>query len=93
MDLTVIIVNYNTRLFLEQCLHALDRALKGIEAEVIIIDNHSSDGSLDYIQAKFPTLKYLSNKENLGFAKANNQGRVFLVDDFISCAPLSCFSS
>ena len=73
MDLTVIIVNYNARYFLEQCLYSLDRALKNLDAEIIIVDNHSSDGSPDWIRSRFPPIHYITNNENLGFARANNQ--------------------
>ena len=73
MDLSVIIVNYNTRYFLEQCLHSLNRAMNNIQAEIIIVDNHSLDGSLELIQSRFPHLKFIPNAENLGYARANNQ--------------------
>lgn len=50
MKLTVVIVNYNVRHYLEQCLRSLERALKGIEAEVYVVDNHSKDGSVETLQ-------------------------------------------
>jgi GT2 family glycosyltransferase len=74
MDLSIIIVNYNAKYFLEQCLHSVNRALQNIQAEIIIIDNHSSDQSLEWITSRFPKIIYMSNSENLGFARANNQG-------------------
>lgn len=74
MDLSIIIVNYNAKYFLEQCLHSVKRALKNIQAEIIVIDNHSSDQSLEWIQSRFTEIIYMVNGENLGFAKANNQG-------------------
>jgi GT2 family glycosyltransferase len=73
MDLSVIIVNYNVKYFLEQCLHAVERACEGIEAEVIVVDNNSVDGSVGEIRRKFPRVRMIENKENLGFSKANNQ--------------------
>lgn len=73
MDLSVIIVNYNVKYFLEQCLHAVERACEGIETEVIVVDNNSVDGSVGEIRRKFPRVRMIENKENLGFSKANNQ--------------------
>ncbi len=73
MDLSVIIVNYNVRYFLEQCLHAVMQAMKNIEAEVIVVDNNSVDGSVGEIRSKFPWVTLIANHENLGFSKANNQ--------------------
>lgn len=76
MQLSVVIINYNVRHFLEQCLFSVTKAinLNGLTAEVIVIDNNSSDGSLEYLIPKFPSLQFVANKENTGFAKACNQG-------------------
>ncbi|MBK8309696.1 MAG: glycosyltransferase family 2 protein [Chitinophagaceae bacterium] len=74
MELSVIIVNYNVKLFLEQCLCSVQKAMAVIDAEVIVVDNNSSDNSIEYLTAKFPAVKYITNKENTGFAKACNQG-------------------
>ncbi|HSC54570.1 MAG TPA: glycosyltransferase [Phnomibacter sp.] len=74
MQLSIIIVNYRVRYFLEQCLHSVAQAIKGLEAEVIVVDNHSQDGSVEYLTAIFPWVKFLPLSENLGFAKANNLG-------------------
>jgi N-acetylglucosaminyl-diphospho-decaprenol L-rhamnosyltransferase len=82
MLLSVIIVNYNVKYFLEQCLCSVKKALdlgaslnnKVVPfAEVIVVDNHSSDGSVEYLQERFPFPIYISNEKNLGFSKANNQ--------------------
>ncbi|MGJ8666644.1 MAG: glycosyltransferase family 2 protein [Patiriisocius sp.] len=73
MKLSVIILNYNVRYFLEQCIESVLRATKNIDAEIIIIDNASSDDSCSMVQQKFPKLKLIENKENVGFSKANNQ--------------------
>jgi GT2 family glycosyltransferase len=73
MKLSIIIVNYNVRYFLEQCLKSVYRALDGIEAEVFVVDNNSVDGSVDMVQEQFPDVKLIANKHNPGFAKANNQ--------------------
>ena len=74
MDLSVIIVNYNVKFFLEQCLHSVYKSVSGIKGEVIVIDNNSVDGSCQMVQEKFPDVLLISNKKNLGFSKANNQG-------------------
>ena len=73
MKLSVIIVNYNVEYFLEQCLNSVRRAMKGIEGEVYVVDNDSVDGSLKMLAAKFPEVKVIANKENVGFSRANNQ--------------------
>ena len=74
MKLSVIIVNYNVEYFLEQCLYAVRRAMKGVDGEVIVVDNNSIDGSNLMVKKKFPEVKLIENKENFGFSKANNQG-------------------
>ncbi len=74
MELSVIIVNYNVKHFLEQCLHSVQKAVTGIKAEIIVVDNNSSDGSLLYLPPLFPNVKYIANEENRGFSKACNQG-------------------
>jgi GT2 family glycosyltransferase len=74
MLLSVIIVNYNVKHFLEQCLCSVQKAIAGKQAEVIIIDNASSDKSIEYLQPKFPEIQFISNSENFGFARACNQG-------------------
>lgn len=72
--LSVIIVNYNVRHFLEQCLNSVLKACQGIEAEIIVVDNDSFDGSVEYIGQRFPQVRIIANKKNVGFSKANNQG-------------------
>ena len=73
MDLSVIIVNYNVKYFLEQCLISVKQALAGIDGEVIVTDNNSVDGSCQMVNEKFPDIQLIENRENVGFAKANNQ--------------------
>ncbi len=73
MQLSVVIVNYNVKYFLEQALHAVRKACIGIESEIFVVDNHSLDGSCDMVRSIFPEVHVIENKENLGFAKANNQ--------------------
>ena len=73
MKLSVVIVNYNVRLLLEECIKSVEKALDGIEGDIFVIDNNSSDGSVEYIRDRFPKVHIIANKENLGFARANNQ--------------------
>lgn len=72
MQLTVIIVNYNVKFYLHQCLRSLYKAIKGLEAEVYVVDNHSRDGSVNYVSKHFPDVNYVESNHNLGFARANN---------------------
>jgi len=72
LQLSVIIVNYNVKYFLEQCLHSVQKACIGIDSEIIVADNNSTDGSREYLQDNFPTVKFIWNSDNIGFAKANN---------------------
>lgn len=74
MKLSVIILNYNVSYFLRQCILSVQEALAGIESEIIIIDNKSSDNSCEMVKTHFPNIKLIENKENVGFSKANNQG-------------------
>ena len=73
MKLTVIIVNYNVKYFLEQCLHSVMKACAKVDAEIFVVDNNSVDGSVEMVQKKFPAVKVIANKDNKGFSKANNQ--------------------
>ncbi len=72
MQLSIIIVNYNVKYFLEQCLYSVQKSVEGIEAEVLVVDNDSNDGSITYLQPLFPRVKFIASTINLGFAKANN---------------------
>jgi GT2 family glycosyltransferase len=72
MQLSVIIVNYNVKYFLEQCLHSVLKACVNIEAEIIVADNNSTDGSRAYLEEKFPAVSFIWNHDNIGFARANN---------------------
>ncbi len=73
MKLSIVIVNYNVRYFLEQCLLSVEKALCGISGEVYVVDNNSSDDSMCVLKKKFPWVNYIENKENYGFSRANNQ--------------------
>jgi len=83
IKLSVIIVNYNVKYFLEQCLDSVHLAIKNIAAEIIIVDNRSSDGSAEYIKSRFPDAIYIENQENTGFAKANNQAIAMAQGEYI----------
>lgn len=73
MVLSVIIVNYNVKYYLEQCLESVRRASCGMQVEVFVVDNLSTDGSIAYLKERFPEVVYIENRENVGFARANNQ--------------------
>lgn len=73
MDLSIVIVNYNVRYFLEQCLRSVEKAIEPIDAEVFVVDNASSDGSMDMVRRLFPWVIRIDNEDNVGFSKANNQ--------------------
>lgn len=73
MKLSIIIVNYNVKYFLEQCLHSVRKAISSMDAEVFVVDNNSVDGSVEMLNQKFPEVKLIANKDNVGFSKANNQ--------------------
>lgn len=73
MKLSVIILNYNVRYFLEQCILSVQRSIKSVDAEIIVIDNNSQDDSCKMVKNRFPNVTLIQNKENVGFSKANNQ--------------------
>jgi len=74
MRLSIVIVNYNVRYFLEQAILSVQKAIEGFAAEIIVVDNHSADGSLEMLKTRFPEVVLIANSENTGFSKANNQG-------------------
>ena len=73
MDLSVIIVNFNVRDYLRQCLISVQSALEKIDSEIFVVDNNSDDGSADMVRKEFPDVKLIVNTLNAGFSKANNQ--------------------
>ena len=73
MKLSVVILNYNVRYFLELCLQSVEAALEGIPSEIIVIDNNSDDASCEMVVSKFPSVTLIKNAVNVGFSKANNQ--------------------
>lgn len=83
MELSVVILNYNVKFFLELCLKSVEQAITSIDAEIIVVDNDSSDGSCEMVKQKFPSVTLISNQDNVGFAKANNQGVKAAKGEFI----------
>lgn len=74
MKLAIIIVSYNVRHYLQQCLDSLYRAIDGIDAEICVVDNHSKDNTVRRLKSKNPGVKFIASNHNHGFAKANNIG-------------------
>ena len=72
MKLSIVIVSYNVRSYLEACLQSVHKALEGIEGEVFVVDNHSSDDTVSVLRSQYSWVRLIENQENLGFAKANN---------------------
>ncbi|MFM7902040.1 MAG: glycosyltransferase family 2 protein, partial [Bacteroidota bacterium] len=83
MKLSVVIVNYNVKHFLEQCLISVQSATRGLDAEVFVVDNDSSDGSVEMVQARFPDVKLIANRDNVGFSKANNQAMLLSKGEYV----------
>lgn len=73
LDISIIIVNWNTRDLLADCLNSIARTAAGMAHEIIVVDNASSDGSREMVREHFPHVRLLVNAGNVGFAKANNQ--------------------
>ncbi len=97
MQLSVIIVNYNVKCFLEQCLHTVLKASKNIHAEVIVVDNCSNDESRQWLEPQFPQVKFIWNTINEGFSKANNRALQNIDSDYVlflnpdTILPEDCF--
>ncbi len=85
VDVSVVIVTYNVRGFLDQALRSVEQASTGLEVETWVVDNDSADGSVEMVEERFPDVHLIANEENVGFATANNQairqsaGRYILV--------------
>lgn len=73
MDLSIVIVNYNTKKLTIDCIQSVLNSKLNFQYEILVVDNGSSDGSVEQIKSLFPHIKVISNKENVGFSKANNQ--------------------
>ncbi len=73
MDLSIVIVSYNTREMLRACLRSLPAATQGLQVEIFVVDNASPDDSVAMVSAEFPEVRLIANRENAGFTRANNQ--------------------
>jgi len=99
LQLSVIIVNYNVRYFLEQCLASVLKACNNITAEILVVDNNSSDGSEEYLTSRFPTVRFSWNAHNDGFGKASNSMIPIATGDHVlflnpdTIVPEDCFTS
>lgn len=82
-DLSIIIINWNTRDLLAQCLHSIFSQPPRCEFEIIVVDNASTDHSAEMLHQRFPCVKLIENKENLGFAAANNQAIRIIRSDYV----------
>lgn len=71
--LSIVIVSYNVKYYLEQCLRSVERAARNLQTEVWVVDNASTDGTLDYLPPRFPSVHFVANAGNRGFSAANNQ--------------------
>jgi GT2 family glycosyltransferase len=71
-QISIVIVNFNVENFLQLCLSSVYKATTNLEAEIWVVDNHSSDNSVEMVKTRFPDVKLIVNSENLGFSKANN---------------------
>lgn len=83
MELSVIIVSYNVRQYLKNCLLTVKKASAEIHCEIFVIDNHSSDGSQEMLRKEFPELNLIFNDTNRGFSAANNQGIIAAKGKFV----------
>jgi len=71
--ISIVIVSYNVCQLLDECLQSVQRALEGIDGEVFVVDNASTDGTVEKLQVRHPQVHFVANTENVGFARANNQ--------------------
>ncbi|MBA4320594.1 MAG: glycosyl transferase family 2 [Flavobacterium sp.] len=83
MQLSVIILNYNVRHFLELCVLSVENAIQNINSEIIVVDNNSQDDSCAMMKRRFPKVKLIENKENSGFPKGNNIGVAVAQGEYI----------
>jgi len=72
MKLSIVIVSYNVRAYLEECLQSVQKALEGVEGEVWVVDNCSQDDSVAVLRRDYPWVRLIENSENMGFSRANN---------------------
>jgi O-antigen biosynthesis protein len=98
LKLSIVIVNYNVKHFLEQCLKSVQNATQGIDAEIFVVDNNSVDGSNEMVRALFPEVKLIANQDNVGFSTANNQAIKVSTGEYVlllnpdTIVPENCFT-
>jgi N-acetylglucosaminyl-diphospho-decaprenol L-rhamnosyltransferase len=69
---SIIIVSYNVKYYIEQCLRSISKASNNVDVEVFVVDNNSNDGTVEYLSPRFPDVEFIQNSENVGFGRANN---------------------
>jgi GT2 family glycosyltransferase len=74
VDISIVIVSYNVRGYLRDCLNSVFRHSRPLRVETIVVDNHSQDGTPEMVRREFPSVNLIANEDNHGFARANNQG-------------------
>ena len=82
IDISVIIVNWNTKELLRNCLNSVYKTVRGLSLEIIVVDNASSDGSIEMLEKEFPSVIRVLNKENKGFGAANNQALAIMKGEY-----------
>ncbi len=83
MQLSIVIVNYNVKDYLHLCLDSVTASIQNLDAEIIVVDNASVDGSAAMVQELFPQVVLIVNKDNVGFSKANNQGVAIAQGEYV----------
>ena len=83
MELSVVIVNYRVKYLLEQTLCSVEQAMQDMAGEIIVIDNKSGDDSINFSRERHPSVTFIENQENVGFARANNQAIMQARGEFI----------
>lgn len=83
MKLSIIIVSYNTRELLADCINSVKKNLTGLTCEIVVVDNNSTDGSVAMLKKEYPEVRLIENRYNAGFAKANNQGLELCAGEYV----------
>lgn len=83
MDVSFIIVNYNTKELTAKAIGSIYKYAQNLNFEIFLIDNNSTDGSLKFLEKKFPKVKFIANHQNIGFGRANNQGMEKAVGEYL----------
>jgi len=83
VDVSILIVTYNSKKYIVSCLNSIDRYCKGTEHEIIMVDNASSDGTADLVGSRYPNVQLLENQLNIGFGAANNQAALRAQGEFL----------